>query len=362
MRLLMVISELGVGGAEVVAVTLATAAAADGHEVVVASGPGHRVEQLRRAGVRHVPVPLVGRGPVDLARAVARLRDLERPDLVHAHNPKPTLLARLAVGRDVPVLTTLHGVSADERARAARILRWASDRVVAVSPYVADGLVRDGFPEERTEVVLNAVGPLPPYPRERARAELGLPADAAVGLCLARMVDQKRHDLLVEAWSWIGDRAVLLLAGDGPRRSAVAAAVERRGLGAGVRLLGERSDVSRLLAAADFLVLPTEWEGLPISVLEAFAAGVPVVASRVPGLVEHFAGAVRFVEPGSVASLVEGIHDVLGSSALRSGLAAAGRAVVERYGVPAMTDRYREIYARLAGAPSDHLLTSGGRR
>ena len=362
MKVLTVISELGVGGAEVVAVTLATAAATDGHDVVVASGPGRRIEQLRPAGVQHLPVPLVGRSPVNLARTLGRLRSVGQPDLVHAHNPKATLLARLAVGRGVPILTTLHGVSSAERAQAARILRWASDRVVAVSPYVGDRLAGDGFPAARIEVVNNAVAPLPPYPRERARAELGLAPDAVVGLCLARMVDQKRHDLLVDAWSWIGERGVLLLAGDGPRRVEVAAAVARRCLGSSVRLLGERSDVSRLLAASDFLVLPTDWEGLPISVLEALAAGLPVVASRVPGLVEQFAGAVRFVEPGSVASLVEGLQEVVGSSAIRSELAARGRAAATRYGAAAMVGRYREIYARLAGSPTGELMDVGGSR
>jgi len=361
MRLLTVISELGVGGAEVVAVTLATSAAADGHDVVVASGPGHRIERLRHLGVQHLPVPLVGRSPVDLARALGRLRSLPRPDLVHAHNPKATLLARLAVGGEVPILTTLHGVPDEEGARAARILRWASDRVVAVSPHVGDRLARDGFPLGRMDVVTNAVEPLPSYPRSLARAELGLAPDTLVGLCPARMVDQKRHDLLVEAWSWIGDRAVLLLAGDGPRRPEVASAVARLGLGDTVRLLGERSDMARLLAASDLLVLPTDWEGLPISVLEAFAAGVPVVASRVAGLVEHFAGAVRFVEPGSVGSLVEGLHEVLGSPALRSGLVARGRVVVEGYGAGAMEARYRDIYAQLVGSPTGVLAPGGNR-
>ncbi len=362
MKVLTVISELGVGGAETIAVTLATAAAADGHEVVVASGPGHRIEELRPAGVQHLPVPLVGRSPLDLARTLGTLRSVGQVDLVHAHNPKATLLARLAVGREVPILTTLHGVPSEERATAARILRWASDRVVAVSQYVGDRLARDGVPAARIEVVNNAVEPLPPYSRDRARAELGLAADAIVGLCLARMVDQKRHDLLVDAWSRVGGGGVLLLAGDGPRRAEVAAAVVRRGLGPSVQLLGERSDVPRLLAASDFLVLPTDWEGLPISVLEALSAGLPVVASRVAGLVEHFAGAVRFVEPGSVASLAEGLDEVLGSPAVRAELAARGRMAATTYSAVAMVDRYREIYACMAGSPTGQLMGTGGSR
>jgi glycosyltransferase involved in cell wall biosynthesis len=363
MRILTVIAELGVGGAEVVAVTLATTAAADGHDVVVASGPGHRIEQVRAAGVPHVPVPLVGRNPIGLARALTRLRSVERPDLVHAHNPKATLLARLAFGRWIPILTTLHGVAAAERGRAARILRWASDRVVVVSPHLGAQLEREGYPASRIEVVPNQVEPLPSYSRERARIELGLPSEAVVGLCLARMVDQKRHDLLIDAWASVRDRATLLLAGDGPNRSRVADAVVRHRLGGSVSLLGERSDVPRLMAASDFLVLATDWEGLPISVLEALAAGLPVVASRVTGLDEHFADAIRLVEPGSVASLVAALDDVIGSPALRAELAFRGRAVAaERFGAAGMVAQYQEIYARLAGSQGGHLTSTGGNR
>lgn len=367
MRILTVIAELGVGGAEVVAVTLATAAAEAGHDVRVASGPGHRVEQVRRAGLTHVPVPLAGRSPADLARSLVRLRALEPPDLVHAHNPKATLLARWAFGRRIPVLTTLHGVAEAEGRRATRILRRASDRVVVVAPHLGVQLASDGYPADRIEVVANQVEPLPSYPRDRARAELGLPADAVVGLCLARMVDQKRHDLLVDAWASVRDRATggatLLLAGDGPTRPRVVAAVARHGLGAGVRLLGERSDVPRLMAASDFLVLPTDWEGLPVSVLEALAAGLPVVASRVVGVAGQFGGAVRLVEPGSAGSLAAALADVVGSPGLRAELAARGRAVAAaRLGAAEMVARYLEIYARLARPTGCHLTLSGGVR
>ena len=118
MKVQTVIAELGAGGAEVVAVTLAAAAAAHGHDVTLASTPGYRVDQLRAAGVRHLPVPLAGRGPADLMRTLTRLRSGGRPDLVHAHNPKATLVARLAWGRRVPLLSTVHGVPATELRQA----------------------------------------------------------------------------------------------------------------------------------------------------------------------------------------------------------------------------------------------------
>ncbi|WP_435768490.1 glycosyltransferase [Nocardioides sp. SYSU DS0651] len=363
MRVQMVIAELGVGGAEVVAVTLAAAAVADGHRVAVASTPGHRVAELRSAGVGHLPVPLAGRGPRALAAAVRRLRAVDRPDLVHAHNPKATLVARLAFGRQVPVLTTLHGVPVAELPRAARLLRRAADRVVAVSPHLAEQLVGAGFPESRIEVVPNAVPPPDCCDRESARADLGLPRHAVVGLCLARMVDQKRHDLLLEAWRHLDGRALLLLAGDGPNRPRIDAAVARHGLAGVVRRLGERSDVGRLLAASDFLVLPTDWEGLPIAVLEAMAAGLPVVASRVAGVDEHFGDAALLVAPGSAPALLAALRDVVGSAELRALLAERGRALVaERFGSRLMVDRYRELYVRVAARADAPHVTAGGTR
>ncbi len=350
MRILTVIAALGAGGAEAVAVELATAAAAEGHEVVVASAPGFRVERLRASGVTHVPLRLVGRHPADLLVSLRRLRALPAPDLVHAHNPKAALVARLAVGPRVPVLTTLHGVGADEERRAARILRRTSDRVVVVSPHLREQLVGHGFPASRVELVANSIEPLPSYSRPAARAELGLPADGPVALCLARMVDQKRHDLLVEAWATARPPGTLLLAGAGPNASRTADAVARHGIGGEVRLLGERTDVPRLLAASDLLVLPTRWEGLPISLLEAMGAGVPVVASRVRGVAEHFGGAARLVASESVPELATALREVLGDPGLRDRMRTRGHEVLARdFGAARMVAAYRELYARTRG-------------
>lgn len=367
MKILTVIPELGVGGSEVVAVTAATAAAARGHDAVVASTPGYRVAQLDAAGVRHVPLSLVGRNPAELARSLARLRALDRPglrpDVVHAHNPKASALARLAFGGRVPILTTLHGVSEGERRLTTRVLRRVSDRVAVVSPHLGRQLEEHGFPAERIEVVRTTLEPLPAYDRDRARTELGLAPDAVVGLCLARMVDQKRHDLLVEAWASVRGGATLLLAGDGPKRPEIAAAITRHGLDDDVHQLGERSDVPRLIAASDFLVLSTDWEGLPISMLESLAAGLPVVASRVDGLVEHFDGAVHFVAPGSAAALAAALEQVVDEPSLRADLAARGRALsAERFSASAMVDQYHDIYARLTGSPAGRPALAGGRR
>lgn len=352
MRLLTVIPQMGAGGAEVVAGALATAAAREGHDSRLASAPGFRVAALD--GVRHLPVSLDSRDPRDLARAVRTLRAAgrdQRPDVVHAHNPKASLVARLALGPRVPMVTTVHGVPARNLAGAAGLLRRTSDRVIAVSSYVAAQLEVYGYPGERIDVVENAIEAPPHHDRAAAREELGLAPGAFVALCAARLVDQKRHDLLVEAWVRTGPADVLLVAGDGPNRAAVEESVARHGLGDRVRLLGERSDVPRLLGASDVLVLPTDWEGLPISLLEAMSVGLPVVVSRVGGVVESLGSAVQLVEPGSVDALAAALDTLATDLPARTALGRRGRALVEhRFAMEPMLARHREIHEQLAGS------------
>jgi glycosyltransferase involved in cell wall biosynthesis len=357
MKVLSVVPVMGIGGAEAVVAALATDARARGDQVSVGSAGGFRMAALAACGVTPVDLSLGSRRPAELlraVRAVGRCCRADPPDLVHAHNVKATVAVRLAIGRDIPVLTTLHGVPPGAYGVAAHLLAHSADRIAAVSPYVADELVRHGCPVDRVVVVPNAVPPPAPRDRLAARRRLGIPAEAPVAVCLARMAPQKRHDLLVEAWRTLPAEAVLLLAGDGPTRPAVADAVRIHGLTGRVRLLGERHDVDWLLAAADVAVLPTDWEGLPISVLEAMGAGVAVIVSRVGDVTATLADGVRTVEPGRAAPLAQALVEVLDDSDGRRRLAARGRALVaEKYGAGLMLDRYRELYEELgrAGRP-----------
>lgn len=360
-RLLSVIPVMGVGGAEVVAATLARDAQAHGYDVTLASAGGFRADELAGGtaghGVAQLALPLDSRRPADLARSVARLRAhvrREAPELVHAHNVKAAVVARLAVGRSVPVLTTLHGVPDGELAVAARLLRHATDRLVVVAPHLAETVADHGFPADRVTVIENAVLAPPARPRDEARARLGLAPDTVVGLCLARLAEQKRHDLLVQAWDRLERPGVLLIAGDGPTRERVSARVEASPHTPGlrdIRLLGAREDSDWLLAAADYLVLPTDWEGLPISVLEAMSLGVPVLASRVGGVLETLGSAIDLVTPGSVTALADGLDRITTDPQLRARLAADGRTLVaDRFRPATMLARYRAAYATLAPA------------
>jgi len=346
MSVLTVIPLMGAGGAETVADALLRDQLHRGEAPLLATSGGFRLAPLADAGVTAVPVRLAGRAPRDLLGSVLALRRAvrrHRPEVVHAHNVKAGLVARLAVGRSVPVLTTVHGVPDREYALAARLLRRTSDRIVAVSTGVRERLLDAGLGTEVT-VVENGVA-TPTLPRRRAaRAALGLPEGSAVVLCLARLAPQKRHDLLLDAWARLAPSdALLVLAGDGPTRPAVERTVDALGLRSRVRLLGERTDVGALLAAADLAVLASDWEGLPVSLLEAMAAAVPVVATRVGDLDTSLGTAARLVPPGSAAALATALGGLLDDPAARARLGGAGRRLVlERYDEERMLRTYAE--------------------
>lgn len=356
MQVMFTVAEMGSGGAEAVVSALARDVVANGGGATVASSGGWRTGALQVQGIRLVPVPLRGRRPLDLARAVVTLRT-ERIrtaiDVVHAHNVKSAIISAVASPRRhrVPVVVTLHGVPNDRYRDAARILQRCADRLVAVSDDVAERVTAAGFPSSKLCVIENAVAAPEAHDRTRARERLGVQQEVPVVLCAARFAPQKRHDLLVAAWRHLPPDAVLIIAGDGATRPMIETAIRRSAYGDRILLLGERHDIDWLLAAADVFVLPTDWEGLPISVLEAMAAGVPVVASAVTGLSSFGNDAIELVEPRSPSALADGLRHVLFDNGRRESLAAAGISLTRaRFSPERMWTQYRGLYASYSAA------------
>lgn len=359
MRALLVIAEMVSGGAEAVVEELARGLPDCGIEVTVASAGGRREAAVHAAGGATVRVPLAGRSLTGLARASTALHHAGRvaqPEIVHAHNVGVTFTSHLALrrlGRSPALVTTFHGVAAQDYRRAACVLDRCSDHVVVVADEIGDRLRAAGLRRVELSVVANAVRRPPTVSRGDARRALGLSSDVPVLLCPARLVPQKRHDILLEAMARCRVPAQLLLAGAGDR-AGVDADIARLGLGERVRLLGERDDVPLLLAAADAVVLASDWEGMPIALLEALAAGVPVVATDVDGVREATGGsAARLVPPGDPGLLAGCLDEVLSSNDLRARMSAAGLTrAAGRPSVGSMAAGYAEIYARmLAGRP-----------
>lgn len=332
MRVLHVISEMGAGGAETIVAGMAVRGQDYGWVSAVASGGGFRADELAAAGVATFPVPLARRSKLGVLRAAAAVRTASarfRPDLVLAHNVGASLVSRLAMlPKRTPLLTVFHGVADEDFPAAARILRYTPDRVVAVSSATAARLVEAGV--DTPVEIRNAVFAQPPvFGRAETRASLRVADDVPVALCLARLEPQKRHDVLLDSWAQLDGDAVLWLAGDGSLR----AELERRAeaFDGRVRFLGTRQDVADLLAAADLTVLTSDWEGLPLAVLESMAAGRPVVATDVGGVRGVLSGGGgRVVPPDDPAAAAEALSELLFDPAAREIAAAEALRTIER--------------------------------
>jgi glycosyltransferase involved in cell wall biosynthesis len=247
-------------------------------------------------------------------------------------------------------MTIFHGVASSDYRNAARVLNFASDRVIVVSDAIGARLRRAGLRKVDMTTIQNAVTPPILMSQTEARAELGLTSDIPVALCLARLERPKRHDLLLDAWGRLHGDAILLVAGDGSQR----AELERRAIPIRdrVRFLGNRSDVSTLLSAADVTVLISDSEGLPLAILESLAAGRPVVASDVGGVREVLgSGPGRCVPVGDVDAIAAALQEMLDDETARADAAAIGLSVVNEFHDPAhMMKRYRELVNEMLAA------------
>ncbi|MEK7414190.1 MAG: glycosyltransferase [Planctomycetota bacterium] len=295
-RVLHVLAALQRGGLENWVAEIAIAAAQrDGVEVTIAHrepGPFPWTDALTAAGVRLVHVP--GHPwPWRFAASMRHLLD-EGYDAVHTHiGPFNGLVLRLADQVGVPV--RISHVHCDEHAREravgwwrrpyhALMRRWIrrhANRTLGVSAIASASLHDPTSPLCRVfPLGIDLARFAAPQTRERIRAELGLAAEQRAILAVGRLDANKRQALLVAALRDLPSTDVLLIAGDGELRQPLAAQAERAGVGERVRLLGQREDVPRLLAAADVFAQPSLAEGFGLSVLEAQAAGLPIVASH----------------------------------------------------------------------------------
>ena len=309
-----------------------------------------------------------GLDPVADARAVAALRrSTAGVDLVHAHGLRAGLVAVLARGRSAgtPVVVTLHNALPEGGGLRRRVLQVlervtvrGADVVLAASDDLAANARRLGARDVRTAPV--SAPPLPPPSRAAAevRAELGLDGDRQLVLAVGRLHPQKGYDVLLDAVARIADdgrlttRPLVAIAGDGPLQEELAARIAADALP--VRLLGRRSDIADLLAAADLCVLPSRWEARSLTAQEALRSGTPLVATRTGGLPGLLGDAAALVPVGDPVALADAVTAVLTDPDRRARLVAAGRERAGSWPDEAATARQLvALYRELLGPPGD---------
>ena len=292
-------------------------------------------------------------------RRLARIVDEVDPNIVHLHSSKAGLAGRLAVRGRRPTVFQPNGWSFEatdglERRGALAWERFAARWAAVVVCVSQDERARGESLGIRAEwsVVPNGVDvseltPAGEAERFEARARLGLGSGAVV-LCIGRLTRQKGQDVLLDAWPDVLARvpeAELVLVGDGPDRAHL---VARRVQG--VSLVGARDDVADWLAAADVVALPSRWEGMSLTMLEAMARGRSVVATDVSGAREALRGEAGAVVPReNPAALAEALVTRLLDRELATTEGARGRGLAERFydarrAAAAVTDLYAWVY------------------
>lgn len=355
MRIVQVVQNLEIGGLERLAVDLAREQKRAGHapSIYCVCQPGALAREAEAAGI---PVVAFGKEPGFSPRTVwrmARCLRRERPDVVHTHNPVihhyGVAAARLA-GAPV-VLNTLHGVGALLRdPRTARIFRatlpW-TDAAVVVSESTRELCVRRlGMARDKTRVILNGI------PTEKFAVERAQPGSQRPRIrfgTVGRLVPAKDHLTLVGAFArMLADipQAELHILGDGPLRAPIEGRVTQLGMQSRVRLHGASQDVAGFLSKLDLFVLSSVTEGLPVAILEAMAAGLPIVSTRVGGVPEVAPeGSVAwFCPPREADALAAAMREAATSPAL----AAMGRAAFELaragFGIREMWSQYQTLF------------------
>ena len=346
------------GGAETYALTVASGLDGSRYRSVMCGiDQGGALEpEVRRRGV---PYHIMHRRPGLDWRLMGRMFQLllrEKVDVIHTHHLNQLLYSAVAARLlGIRIVHTEHSVEMYKSRKLRWMLRVLSIFCRRVTAIGADGeqTLREkvGIPAQKLEIVRAAVD-LRRFnvPRALAREALGLKPTDRVAVIVARLFPEKNHRFLLAAFAEAAERvpdAKLLIVGDGIEQKAIEEVIAKLNLGDRVAMLGVRRDIPQILAGADVFVLSSDREGLPIAVLEAMAAGLPVIATSVgdlPLVVKDGQTGV-LVPRRDVGEMAEAMVRLLGDGEECARMGRGGRELVsETYSLDQMVRRHSELY------------------
>jgi len=373
LTILQVLPQLGMGGAERVAVEGAEAVHLSGHRALIAAGAGPLASLATRAGAELVLLPLNTKNPLSIWRNVRRLEEVieeNEVDLIHAHSRAPAWSAYYAaMRRKIPFVTTYHGVYGEENALKRRYneVMARGDRVIAVSQYVAELIQsRYGVGQDRVRVVHGGVDveifdPATVLGDRSVRLARAWRADAGQPTIMlpGRLTGWKGQKLFIEAMAKMRHKDALgILVGSDQGRTAYTASLvalaEKLGLGSRLRMTGHVDDVPAAMMLADVVVnCSTKPEAFGRTIVEAQAMGRVVVAADHGGARETVLdGQSGFlIPPGNAAALaavLDAILDMPTETRIEFGQQARAH-IARNFSLPVMQTRLLNVYAELLG-------------
>jgi glycosyltransferase involved in cell wall biosynthesis len=375
MRLLQICTDFSHGGIQRHVIELSESLRKQGHDVSLAGSPGpwlNRVTEFEYLSLNLLGVSAEGGRAISrILRAahcafeLRRFLTKHRIELIHAHESAPAIVAHVAsFGTGIPIVLTYHGSEPERIRYFGRVGRLTSQRVITPSHRCSQDLhEQGGVPKERIHVIGLGVRPPPSIPQDRVdkhRQKL-LGADGRLlVVVIARLAHQKGIDILVEVVRKVKEARQdirFVVIGDGPLRDEARDWTMSAGIESLLQFDGESDEPYLYLMAADLFLLTSRWEALPITIAEAFQAGLPVVATDAGGVRELVAPSAGRVLPiGDVEGLSASILEIGGDNELRrtmsDGAVKASRE--DRFSLSLAHEMVEHLYANVLG--SEHTL------
>jgi glycosyltransferase involved in cell wall biosynthesis len=361
-RVLYLIPSTNLGGEELSTLSLAKGLQPLGFQIGLGTSGGSLLDEFESLGVAVHLLPVDGRRPYGLVRGAQALRSLlarHEYDIIHAQEVFPAVMGQIArrvLGCRFKLVYHYRGVRPRWMPYVGRAMpRWV-DHIITNSEATRRTFLRYGATADSVTTIYNGLDWTPfdqSVDRASVRAEWSVPVDAPVAGTVGRLHPVKGHRVFLDAARAVLDQvpdAYFVLVGDGPMRAELESQARALGIDSRVRFLGSRRDVPRLLAAMDLLALPSTEEAIGRVLVEAHAAGLPAVASRIggtPEVVEH--GRSGFlVPPGDPPALAVRMRELLSDRDRSRQMGAVGKEHVRsRFGEPEMIEKTRRVYATL---------------
>jgi glycosyltransferase involved in cell wall biosynthesis len=368
-------TQMAVGGAQKVLLDQAAWFHSRNHKVVAAFF--YDRDGLHEKWQKEFPFPILnlssfhkGRGRISnlfsVAAGMLRLWKLlkhENFDAIEAFTHDSNMLALpLARMARVPVrIASHHGIVAGISPKREKIHAWLinhdfAQRIVAVSAMTRQKLLDEGIRPERIVVIPNGIHPVEAenINREQVRKEAGIGASDPFLLAVGRLVPSKAHKILIDAMPTVLEKfpnAKAGICGDGILRRELERQIEEMQLQEAVKLLGHSEHVENFLLSADIFVMPSFWEGLPIALLEAMSAGLPVIATRVEGIEETVEEGKNglLIPPGNTDALAKAVIQLLTDEQVRHKMGLASQEKIRKsYSAERMCEQYLELISEFA--------------
>lgn len=351
MKIIQVIPIFGMGGAEIMCETLVYELKRLGHEVIVVSLCSKDTPITERLRKAHVDIRFLDKKEgldISMLWKLAKLFRQEKPDVIHSHLCTTKYVFPVAVLKKIKVVHTVHNIAEKDNGKLARILnrfcfRYCHVTPVALSERIRTSIVHEyGISKEKVPIIYNGID----LSKCQPKTDHSVTGNFKI-LHIGRFVEQKNHMGLLSAFAIFHEKhpdSELWLIGDGETKAEAENYVAQNGLASSVRFLGLQSNVYGYLHDADMFTLPSCYEGMPMTLIEAMGTGLPIVATAVGGVPDMLDESCAKLVPVETKAIADALEAYYSNYDFRKKHGEKARERSLHFSAEAMAEKYAHIY------------------